>query len=411
MSRATRRAMGAVAATALAVALVVPFSCIRRPSRTRTPSEALGTPAARFQARPARVLLVDAEPSATVSASGPYRVYAATGGDPPLLAKGDGLTGITVRPAARGIHLGSRTLLCNELRIVPGRDGALGVGTRRYRGSLLVRRHSADAISILNVLPVESYLYGVLGSETYAAWPPAALEAQAVVARTYALWRLADRKHMGFDLRATVDDQSYLGVAREDPRLRSAVDRTHGLVLLYQMKLFRCYYHSTCGGHTEAVEKVFPDPPLLPLSGARCGHCRQSKHYRWQRELSKAALAEHLRRDGVALTRLVSLEVASRTPAGRAFEVAIEAPDGARLTMRASKLRVAIGPRTLPSTWFEVRDLGDRCEFRGRGWGHGVGMCQWGAKGMADAGCSATDILRHYYTGATLQRLYDRGGA
>ena len=411
MARNTRTVIGAVAATSLALAAVVLFSCVRTPPHTHPPAKAVGTAPEPFVARPARVLLVNQQPTATFTATAPYRVVAVARHDTPLLARGDRLAPSALRPSERGIHLGTHTFVTNELRIESTRDGTLGIGARRYRGVLHVIRHSPQSLSVVNVIPVESYLYSVLGSEAYAAWPPAALEAQAVVARTYALWRLADRKHRAFDLRATVNDQNYMGVEREDPRLRSAVDRTTGLVLLYQMKLFRCYYHSTCGGHTEAVENVFPDAPLLPLSGVACRHCGGSKHYRWRRVLAKTALAHSLRRDGVPITALASLEVASRTRSGRAHQMTIATSGGATLKMLASKFRVAIGPRTLPSTWFEVRDLGDRYEFRGRGWGHGVGMCQWGAKGMADAGFSATEILRHYYTGATIERLYARDAA
>ena len=407
MTRAARRAMGLVVATVLFVAAFLPFSCIRRPpDGTHAPSGAVRPSLEQVAARPVRVLLVDTQPAATIGTTATYSIWPVRPGAILTEGRRHSMPETVVRPFARGLYLGDRRLAHAAIRITTERDGALVVNGRSYRGEILVRRVGDEAISIVNVVPIESYLYSVLGSETYASWPAAALEAQAIVARTYTLWRMADRKGQAFDLYGSVRDQSYEGVAKEDQRLTEAVDRTAGVVLLYQTKLFRSYYHSTCGDHTEAVENYFPAPALLPLSGAPCGYCAGSKHYRWQREILKSDLGAALRRDGVALRGLTKVEVVTRTKAGRARDVAVEGEGGERQTLSAAKLRVAVGPRRLPSTFFELYDRGRSIDFRGRGWGHGVGLCQWGAKGMADAGRSAREILRHYYAGATLARLY-----
>ncbi|MFP4056887.1 MAG: SpoIID/LytB domain-containing protein [Candidatus Brocadiia bacterium] len=397
--------MATVAAAAM-LAGAIPFACVPPPGTTEAPGHAT-TPQGR--ARPARVLLVAREAEASVSSAGPYRVRPTAPGSA-VVARGGSLASTVVRPLARGLALGSRSLRHYSVRIVADQDGDLAVNGRRYRGELVVRRDSDQALSVLNVVPLEAYLYSVLGSETYAGWPPEALEAQAIVARSYALWRMAQRRHQDFDLHATVMDQNYLGLAKEDPRLRAAVDRTEGVVLLYQMKLFRCYYHSTCGGHTEAVEAVFPDVPLAPLRGTPCVYCKDSKHYRWRREFSAAELARALRKGGLAVDRVASVEVTARTASGRAETVALECGDGTRRVLRASEFRLKVGPSRLPSTFFEIREQGSGWEFRGRGWGHGVGMCQWGSRGMAQRGYSAAEILRHYYPGAALRRLYGGRG-
>jgi stage II sporulation protein D len=224
------------------------------------------------------------------------------------------------------------------------------------------------------------------------------------------MWRMVQRRKEPYDLVATVMDQNYVGTSKEDPRLRAAVDRTAGMVLLYQMRLFRCYYHSTCGGHTEAVQDVFPDPALLPLSPVPCPYCRGSKHYRWHSAIAKAELAEALRKAGLSARQVVSLQVTSRSRSGRALEVAIGTGEAGGTRMPANDFRLAVGPSRLPSTLFEVRDIGNRLEFQGRGFGHGVGMCQWGARGMAEAHHSAPEILAHYYPGAELHRLYEGRG-
>ena len=217
-----------------------------------------------------------------------------------------------------------------------------------------------------------------------ASWPPTAHQAQAIVARTYAYWRMADRQDQRFDLHATVLDQNYLGMAKERPGFRTAVDRTRGMVLLYKMKLFRCYYHSTCGGHTEAVDNAFPDS---------------------SKTRSAASIEAALRRAGTPVAGVAKVEVTARTASGRALEITVTSKTNRRVVRRASDFRLAVGPRTLPSTFIEILPTASGFAFRGRGWGHGVGLCQWGSRGMARKGCSATDILMHYYPGATLRRL------
>jgi len=382
------------------------FSC-RTPTPITQPTAEATLPSGR--PRPVRVLLVDSAESATIEAHGRYTI-ANTAETPRTLARGQALAETIVRSTPHALVVGSRHFPDTEVAVTADHDGSLAVNGRRYRGRLLLRRGSDGTLSVLNVLSLESYLYSVLGSETYAAWPPAALEAQAIVARSYAMWRMAQRRTEPFDLWATVMDQRYLGTAKEDPRLTAAVDRTEGLVLLYAMKLFRCYYHSTCGGHTEAVQDVLADPPLAPLSGVPCKHCTDSKYYTWTRSLPRSAVADGLRGRGLTVHELEGIDVTRRTPAGRVQELTIGVGRGKQLRMAAADFRLAVGPARLPSTFFVLHHRGTSFEFRGRGFGHGVGMCQWGARGMAKANYSAAEILHHYYPGAQLRRLYGGRG-
>jgi len=411
MRRATRRAILASVAMGIVVAGVLASSCAPKPRVTQAPFVATkpdGAP------HPARVLILEAVPQATVAVGGPYTLAlpADKGSEASrVLAGGQVLVASVARVSAAALIVGERHFPDNEVVLTTGPDGAVTVDGKRYRGGLILRRAGEDKLSVVNVLRIEDYLYSVLGGETYASWPAAALEAQAIVARSYAMWRMAQRREQPFDLYATVLDQRYEGMASEGPSFRSAVDRTAGAVLLYQMQLFRCYYHSTCGGHTEAVENVFPDPPLLPLSAVPCQYCKGSKHFRWQVTIPKGELADALRKNGASVQQVVSLSVGRRTEAGRALAVVVGVEGGRELVMPAGDFRLAVGARRLPSAWFEAKDLRTRIEFDGRGWGHGVGMCQWGAKGMADAGSSTAEILRHYYPGAEVQRLYDGRGS
>lgn len=385
----------------IVVALALLPSCARQVEPTHHVVRAIaqdGSP------RLARVLLMNRRERFTLSAAAPCTVYNAVNEDPLLELRSIATT--TVRPSANGIAIASRILPHKTLRVVCHRDAALTVNGARYRGHLLIRCTPAGRLDVINALPLDDYLYSVVGSETYHSWPRAAHEAQAIIARTYALWRMASRSHLHFDLYATVADQRYTGVAKEAPKIRAAVDATAGLVLLYQMKVFRCYYHSTCGGHTEAVERVFDQPPLLPLTGVACAYCGDSKYHRWSREITADTIVGAFRRAGTDLVGIRSLEVTKRTPIGGAQQLKLVTTGGGRYTYRGSEFRLVLGSQKLPSPWFTVLATSKGYQFDGRGFGHGVGLCQWGSRGMAAAGRSAAQILQHYYPGAALQRVY-----
>lgn len=390
----------------LAASFLAPSCAPKPPATTHVPVE-VTTPAG--EVRPVRVLIAEGISSAKLAISAPFTVEPwgpRLRGTPAVLAQCRPLASGLVQATPAALIVGDRHFPDDALFLRIQGSPALSVNGRQYRGNLVVRRTGPAELALVNVVDVEDYLYGVLGGETYPTWPPAALEAQAIVARSYTLWRMAQRRDEPFDLHATVMDQNYLGTSKEDPRLRAAVDRTAGMVLLYQMRLFRCYYHSTCGGHTENVHEVFPDPPLLPLSAVPCQHCKASKHYTWKKVIPRAELTDALARAGQSVRELAGVVVSARTASGRAKEIALDLGGGRRMAMAASEFRLAVGPAKLPSVWFEVRAVPGGYEFTGRGFGHGVGMCQWGAKGMAEASYSATEILRHYYTGAQLVRLY-----
>jgi len=406
-----RRVVAAGAVVALVAAACFGPSCVRRPAVTVThvPAEVVS---ATGELRHPRVLIAEGVASARVSISAPYTIepWGKRGRrTPAVLAQCPPLADGQVKAGA-ALIVGDRHFPDDAVLLRIQGSAALSVNGRRYRGDLALRRLGDGRLDLINVLPIEHYLYGVMGGESYPGWPAAALEAQAIVARSYAMWRMAQRRDEPFDLHATVMDQNYLGMAKEDPRLTAAVDRTAGLVLVYQLKLFRCYYHSTCGGHTEAVQEVFPDPPLLPLSAVPCNYCKDSKHYAWRKVIPKVELADALARSGQSIQALSGLAVAARSGSGRAKQITVGLGPGRQVAMPASEFRLIVGPARLPSTLFEVRETAGGCEFQGRGFGHGVGMCQWGARGMADARFAATEILRHYYTGAQLTRLYAPGG-
>lgn len=287
------------------------------------------------------------------------------------------------------------------LRLVPAAGARLHVAIRPYRGILEVRRTPAGRITVINEVDLEEYLYGVLKMEVDPRWPADALKAQAVAARTLALYSLNRFSSEGYDVRATTESQVYGGVLAEDPRTTAAVDATRGQTLTYDGRPIFAAYHSDSGGHTESSELVWggryaylravPDP----YSGAQP----------WTLRIELSALEDRLRRAGRGVAGIIAVDVVDVTPSGRAGFVRITSAQGT-VILRGTELRTIVGAETLKSTLFTVRVNSDEqpsAEFTGRGSGHGVGMSQWGARGQALLGRSYLEILRFYYTGVTIE--------
>lgn len=316
----------------------------------------------------------------------------------------------------------------------PGRDGLVRLGDRAYRGSL--RAVPTDSgILVVNTLPLEDYLLGVVPLELgeRPASERAALEAQAIAARSFAITRLtAARSGSGrsrdYDLVAGTADQVYGGHSAEQPNASRAVQATRGLVLLYGGRVIVAPYHSTCGGETAAAQEVWRSdgvPYLRRVSDRMPGrderyYCDIAPRFYWERSLSGDELNAAVARYLSAYTRVPSggpgavrdIRVASRTPSGRVDELEIRAAAGdfrVRGNEARNVLRSASG-ETLPSPYFSVSATASsggvsRVLFRGNGFGHGVGMCQWGAIGRARAGQGVRDILRTYFPGTTIGPL------
>jgi stage II sporulation protein D len=305
-----------------------------------------------------------------------------------------------MRPGPSGVELPNLGEFVGSVRVAPTEEARIFVGIRPYRGIIEVRRTPSGRLTVINELPLEAYLYGVLKMEVDPAWPPEALKAQAVAARTLALYKLGRYQAEGYDVRATTDTQVYGGILAEDPRTIAAVDATRGEVLVYQGRPILAVFHSDSGGMTESSEFVWggrypylrgvPDPFTAAAP--------------WQVRMDLLTFESHLRRAGRAVAGLQRIAVEDVTPSGRAGTVRLSAQTGT-VALRATELRSLLGVTVLRSTLFTVRLLAEEqaVEFAGRGSGHGVGMSQWGARGLALQGLGYVDILRHYYAGVSLE--------
>jgi len=280
------------------------------------------------------------------------------------------------------------------------------VNGREYPAALELVKNG-DGMAIVNELPLEEYVVGVLRAETSERWPLETLRAQAIVARTYAAYYRTLNAGKPYHIVASTANQMYAGRVAAASPIWEAVRDTAGRVLFWEGDLFPAFYHSASGGYTEDPRTVFAARNMPPLKAIRDEFSSSAPNFYWSLDLRLGELAEILRRNGVDVGAITALEVTERTPSLRASIVTVRgARGGARL--RGNDLRRMVGYETIRSTLFAVAVDGAVAHFAGRGYGHGVGMSQWGAKGMAEQGHRAEKILEYYYPGTVLGALNGR---
>jgi len=295
------------------------------------------------------------------------------------------------------LHLDRPDRRCREL-YAPGEGVVvrLGATTRRYRGALRATVRDGR-IALFNELSVEDYLRGVVGSEL--AGRPEALKAQAVVSRTYAQAGLGRHAREGYDLCDLTHCQLYRGRQDERADVDAAVKATRGQVLRERGErgaLTPTYFHSSCGGATSTAADVFgspePSSAVVDRLGGSGPLCAASPHHRWHFELSREALARTL---GVEASG-PAFEVLRKDEGGRVLEARAF---GVPLSGEAFHARVgrALGYQTVKSLALSARESGDTVRFEGRGLGHGVGLCQYGARELERRGYGYERILKHYF--------------
>ncbi|MDJ0522960.1 MAG: SpoIID/LytB domain-containing protein [Planctomycetota bacterium] len=324
----------------------------------------------------------------------------------------------TLGVGARGIVVRGSDSGATVLRIRPGSWFTLD--GKSYRGTLIVRRET-DAqrgarLVLVNELDMETYVAGVIGNEVGPKAEPATYRAQAVTARTYAWMRLqregaATRAFHVYDSQAS---QVYTGMTFPESygidygaMVRRSAE-TRGVILTHRGRPFPAYYASTCGGHTTEPETSGLDPARArePLRGVPCGYCGTSKYFRWDKTFSDGHLESALKRARRPISLPVhNVEIRRRGRGGWVAEVRIHyGKQKAVRTVPGHVFRSALGLRSHNFT--SIRRVRGGWRVRGKGWGHGVGMCQWGAIEMGRKGATETEILRYYYPGVGFTKVY-----
>jgi stage II sporulation protein D len=252
------------------------------------------------------------------------------------------------------------------------------------------------------VVPLETYVAAVVSREAPAGFSPEALKALAVSVRTYAAGMARSPRDAAYDVAGTVEDQVFEGIDNVAPQFRGAAESTRGEVARYRGELARTVYHSTCGGRTESAENAWgKDVPYL--RGRPCDDCSGSPAYRWEYRMSAPEGRRVAQALGVRAGKDLGITVVTRTTTGRASRMRL-AGGGVSREVSAAEFRKVAGYARLRSLKMEVTPTADGWLFRGQGYGHGVGMCQYGANGMAKAGRGYREILARYYPGVEIGR-------
>ena len=281
-----------------------------------------------------------------------------------------------------------------ELIVEPEDNGYVWIGDRWYRGKTRLIRQT-DRITAINHVDLEQYLYSVVGAEAVSTWPIEALKAQAVAARSYALYKRNTGTNSFYDVDTTVGTQVYKGLDSEYTTTHEAVDGTLGQIMTYNNEVILAAFHSSSGGHTENVEDVWSSP--LPYLRAVIDYDHQSPVFEWQQVIPVTEIQNLVAGIGI----IKGLKPVQMTPRGRIVTMEVLGDRGTT-TVSGKKLRQAL---KLRSTLFRVSTEGNNLRIKGRGFGHGLGLSQWGAYYLAKQGVNYHQILAHYYQSANLTQL------
>ena len=415
IGRVKRRRLLALLAAVGGAALVAVFisSCYTR-SGDRRPLRINGVPIIRVRilSGPVEAITVSTSRPCTIRAAGRTRAApsAALSAAPVSLRRGTW-------------HIGDYRGSGRYVEIAPEDGGTVTLGGIAYRGCIRLIA-APPGFYAVNRIDLESYLAGVLSKELYSHWADQTYQAQAIAARTFAMHKIETAAGQAeYDLTNTQSSQVYGGLTAETDKAWLAVRSTHGRVLAYgppggQLKLILAHYSACCGGVVNTARVLRSADDIPPLRGGQiCNDCRPCSRFVWppvtvsKKELFRCLAAAYA--DVAALGALAKIRVTRRAPYGLPLWVEILGPSGRKARVRYNDIRSALqrggspAAEKLHSINCRMRDHGSKIEFYdGRGFGHGVGMCQWGAEGKARQGWSSSRILRFYYPGITIHQAY-----
>ena len=322
----------------------------------------------------------------------------------PVFCSGDTLS---VKRNKNGIEINREHFSGQHFRLdSPGT--ALTIDGTSYGGTVIIDCSSKKEMLLINEIDLEQYLEGLISIELSPRWELTAMKAQAVVARTYALCQKASNSNNPYHLTTSVLHQLYRGIEHATGKTRQAVKETRGEVLTYNGAPIMAVYHSCCGGRTEDAENVWSTNKDRPyLKGVFCGACTGYDKYFWKLTVPRGTFYKKLSQAGYAEYQDVeSLGINRRSSTNRVLEITIQGRSGGK-AIPCNDFRSLFGFSEMRSTNFIIRETEDGyLNFLGIGNGHGVGMCQWGARFRALRGETYQDILRHYYPGTKLERWY-----
>ncbi|KDR96081.1 stage II sporulation protein D [Peptoclostridium litorale DSM 5388] len=363
---------------------------------------------------------------------------------------------ITYREDAVLGYDSSKDIVIKSLSNLP-----IWIDGKRYRGGAVFRRMSDGKITVINRVRLEEYLYGVVPNEAYTTWPIESLKAQAVAARNYTVISMGKHKSEGFDLCGTTHCQMYGGYGTERSSTNRAVEETRGKFMTYDGKVVSAFFHSNSGGRTEDSENVW-SAELPYIRGVEDEYSVGEPKSSWNAQFTSEQVRSKLSAAGVDIGDIEDMKIGSLSENGRVTELEVIGSYGEK-TLQKDAIRKTFGYNVLMSTYFSMSskpteaaqknmsvlsannktslDMSslkmvssdrrvssvksgegisvisayssqkitpepqkmEQFTFEGKGWGHGLGMSQWGARKMAELGYGYEDILKHYYTGVEIE--------
>jgi stage II sporulation protein D len=345
-----------------------------------------------------RVLLMEAATELLIETNSPMEIKDIQGKKTVKETKGSSMI---IKRLGEVIAADGESIGCEGFILVPAAKDKIRLDGKAYRGKIMVRKSGSAGINIVNILNLEEYLYGVVSMEMASIWPMETLKAQAVVARTFALYQREKNVGNDYDVSASTASQVYGGFNCETPQAIRAVDDTKGEALRHNGKLILAYYHSNSGGVTEDARYVWTTTDIPYLRGVRDEYSESAPDCRWTFSINWVDLSALLANNGFKFKKIEGIVPMETSPSGRVVKIKILYENGESV-LRANDFRLKFDPKQFRSTLFKLREDGDRIVFEGKGYGHGVGLSQWGAREMARQGSSYRDILNHYYSNVVI---------
>ncbi|MCU0651644.1 MAG: SpoIID/LytB domain-containing protein [Candidatus Omnitrophica bacterium] len=344
-----------------------------------------------------RVAIIQDAQSLSLKVKGFYEVVDPK--DNKVLYRGkDLLTTVTVYK--NGILLGKMVSRLDKLLVRAEDPYAVMINGRKFRGGITLAKKDNLHLLVVNSIELEDYIKGILYHEASHYWPLEALKAQAIASRSYAVYQKQASSSRDFDLTSDVYSQVYGGRTSERYRTNIAVDETKGMLLMYQGKILPAYFHATCAGHTEDANRLW-NINIAPLKGVVCNFCQESPHFFWHVVLSLEEIEKKLKGTNYAMNNIEGIIVVDRDQSNRIINLKLFNKDKSK-KIPAKDFRSLIGADIIRSTNFQLDIAGKDVVIEGKGWGHGVGLCQWGAYFMAKNGSTYQDILAYYYPGSVV---------
>lgn len=311
---------------------------------------------------------------------------------------------ITVTMASNGITINGTKTSLTKIEVVPSEY--FEFNGHRFRGNARII-NNGKYLMLINIIDIESYLYGVLPAEVPVSWNYEALKAQAVASRTYALYEIASsrkRKRL-YDLHADTSSQMYTGIDGENKFTSAAVNTTIGEVIKYQKKIIKSYFHACSGGVTESAEEMFGEKRNY-LTPVKSPFGKIYKNYKWQTEISLQKLQRHINGKASDTNPIVAVNVTKRTASKRIKSIDIVEANGGKVALTGNELRMLIGATIMKSTRANIKVYAGKLLVQGVGYGHGVGMGQWDAQGMAQKGFKYNSIISYFYKGTSIDKIW-----